>query len=97
MKQFFQKYLDKLFVAIVILFAALPTSASTKIGDLYYNLDSSTYTAEVTSYSPSSDGNQHYVKGEITIPASVTYDSKIYSVTSIGMSSFDSCTGLTSI
>ncbi len=65
--------------------------ASVKIGKLYYYLDSSTKTAEVTY--PSSGK----YSGEITIPSTVTYQSNTYSVTSIGRSAFSGCTGLTSV
>ena len=67
-----------------------------QIGDLYYNLDAANQTAEVTSeksYFP-------YWSTTITtanIPASVTYNSVTYSVTSIGDDAFEGCTGLTSV
>ncbi len=65
-----------------------------QIGDLYYNLDATNQTAEVTSqYSG-------YWSTSITtanIPASVTYNSVSYSVTSIGEYAFYQCTGLTSV
>lgn len=35
--------------------------------------------------------------GDLVIPSTVTYDSKIYSVTSIGESAFYECSGLTSV
>ena len=41
--------------------------------------------------------NDKYYKGCKTIPASVTYLGKTYSVTSIGQEAFDNCSGLTSI
>ena len=63
--------------------------ASTKIGNLYYNLDATNQTAEVAGNSSAS--------GEIIIPASVTYNSVSYSVTSIGEWAFSDCTGLTSV
>ena len=61
-----------------------------KIGGIYYNLDSDTNTASVTS------GDSNY-QGDITIPSSVTYDGTTYSVTSIGSLTFYGCTSLTSI
>ena len=36
-------------------------------------------------------------KGDIVIPETVTYESRSYSVTSIGMSAFNYCGGLTSV
>ena len=72
--------------------------ASTKIGDLYYNLNATNKTAEVTY---KSYANYRYNEGwNITtadIPASVTYSGTTYSVTSIGSYAFESCSGLTSV
>ena len=67
-----------------------------KIGDLYYNLDATNQTAEVTSQNSS----YPYWSTTITtanIPASVEYNSVAYTVTSIGNSAFRECTGLTSV
>ena len=80
----------KLFTLLLAVAASVGTMfASTKIGDLYYNLDATNHTAEV-------DGNRD-VSGEIIIPASVTYNSMTYSVTSIGNYAFYYCSGLTSV
>ena len=60
-----------------------------QIDGIYYNLYSSTRTAEVAyggSYS-----------GAIVIPSSVTYDGDEYSVTSIGQNAFSRCSELTSV
>ena len=62
---------------------------SVRIGDLYYNLDATNQTAEVDRNNSAS--------GEIIIPASVTYNSVSYSVTSIGNYAFSGCSGLTSV
>ena len=63
-------------------------SGKCKIGDLYYNLDATNKTAEVTygEYSGLTTAN---------IPASVTYSGTTYSVTSIGDDAFTYCSGLT--
>ena len=70
-----------------------------KIGDLYYNLDATNQTAEVTYKSYT---NYEYNKGwgitTANIPASVELrDGVGYSVTSIGDEAFAGCTGLTSV
>ena len=70
-----------------------------QIGDLYYNLDATNQTAEVTYKSYT---NYEYNKGwgitTANIPASVEfYDGVGYSVTSIGEWAFSHCTGLTSV
>ena len=73
----------------------------TKIGDLYYNLNSTTKTAEVT-YSTSNSprkGLEVNYPGLTTasIPTTVSYNGLNYSVTSIGIYAFYWCSGLTSI
>ena len=67
-----------------------------QIGDLYYNLNQTNRTAQVTSQNSS----YPYWSTTITtaiIPASVEYNSVAYSVTSIGDYAFEDCSGLTSI
>lgn len=60
-----------------------------KIDGLYYNLDETTQTAEVT-YQWQSHSN--YSGKEIAdIPSSVTYESKPYKVTSVGDHAFNHC------
>ena len=65
-------------------------SASTKIGSIYYELDPSTSTAVVVK-------NPSKYSGSISIPSSVTYNSKTYSVTTIGAGAFQACNALTSV
>ena len=67
-----------------------------QIGDLYYYLDVANQTAEVTSQLSWSSDNYSGLTAA-TIPASVTYNSVSYSVTSIGNCAFQFCTGLTSV
>lgn len=71
---------------------------------LYYNITSNTepYTVEVTYQTGQNVDNNWvgystYPIGNLTIPASVTYNNKIYSVTSIGTDAFSGCRGLTSV
>ena len=82
----------KLFTLFLAVAASVGTmfAQDTKIGNLYYNLNATNKTAEVTSgdYSGLTTAN---------IPASVTYSGTTYSVTSIGRSAFDLCSGLTSV
>ena len=79
------------------LFALLPMLANAddavEIDGIYYNLVVKARQAEVTS-NPSGYG---YYTGAVNIPASVTYDGKEFSVTSIGGSAFGGCSGLTSV
>ena len=82
----------KLFTLLLAVAASVGTmfAQKIKIGDLYYNLDATNQTAEVTSFSDK-------YSGAIVIPSSVSYNSKTFSVTSIGNNAFEGCTGLTSI
>ena len=89
----------KLFTLLLAVAAGVGTMfASTKIGDLYYNLDATNQTAEVTYKSYT---NYEYNEGwgitTANIPASVEYNSVTYSVTSIGECAFRDCTGLISV
>ena len=88
---------QKLFSLLLAIAASVGTMfASTKIGSLYYNLNATNQTAEVT-YQLQWDANNY--SGLITaiIPTSVTYNSTTYSVTSIGNYAFEDCSGLTSV
>ena len=93
----------KLFTLLLAVAASVGTAFAwdyerVQIGDLYYNLDATSQTAEVTYKSYT---NYQYNKGwgitTANIPASVTYSDVAYSVTSIGSSAFRGCTGLTSV
>ncbi len=87
----------KIFIFFFTLIAGTGTIfASTKIGNLYYNLNGTSHTAEVTSQNSRSPYWSTTITAAI-IPASVTYNSVTYSVTSIGDYAFDWCSGLTSV
>ncbi len=83
----------KLFTLLLAVAASVGTMLAEKvqIGNLYYNLDATNLTAEVTSQ------NSGEYSGDIVIPSSVTYNSVSYSVTSIGSAAFRNCTNLTSV
>ena len=85
--------MKKLFLLLCLLCMAGQAMAQTLIDGIYYDLDSGSGTAEVTSV-PS--GSSEY-SGSISIPEHVTYGGATYSVTSIGDNCFSGCTGLTSI
>ena len=64
---------------------------------LYYNITSDN-TVCVTYYSSDNNfQNNNYVSGAVVIPSSVTNNGTPYSVTSIGESAFENCSGLTSV
>ena len=92
------KTTTKLLTTLLLLItAAFTASASVQIGDLYYNLDSSTLTAEVTYLSYGSSSNKSYVSGTLKIPSTIKCNGVTYKVTTIGSSAFRKCTGLTSV
>jgi len=87
----------KLFTLLLAVAASVGTMFAwdyerVQIGDLYYNLDATNQTAEVTSHNSS-----YPYWSTAIIPASVTYNEITYSVTSIGAWAFSDCTGLTSV
>ena len=67
------------------------------IGDLFYNLDATNQTAQVTYQLEWNNNNNYMGLTSANIPASVTYNSATYSVTSIGNYAFNKCSGLTSV
>ena len=69
-----------------------------EVGGIYYNITNATAkTVEVTCKGSNSNEYLNEYSGEVTIPATVTYNGTSYSVTSIGVGAFDNCSGLTSI
>ena len=90
----------KIFILLLAVAASVGTMFAwdyehVQIGDLYYNLKEDK-TAAVT-YELSRSENNYSGLTAATIPASVTYNSVTYSVTSIGDWAFGYCTGLTSV
>ena len=88
----------KLFTLLLTMAASVGTMFAwdyerVQIGNLYYNLDATNKTAEVTS--EYYDNNNYSRLITANIPASVVYDEVEYSVTSIGNWAFASCERLT--
>ena len=72
---------------LLTLLAFLPLLANAdavEIDGIYYNLNAETHKAEVTS-------NPNKYSGEVTVPASITYNATVYSVTAIGELAFMDC------
>ena len=73
---------------MAVLLCSITASAQTRIDDIYYNLNTTDRTAEVTRGTYS---------GSITIPLTVRNGARTYNVTSIGNGAFYNCSGLTDI
>ena len=85
------KKLSSLFFVLIIGVGTM-LADPVKIGDLYYNLNDETHTAEFTKIS----GVKY--SGSITIPATVTSEASVtYDVTSIAENACYSCPDLTSV
>lgn len=86
-----KKYLTIFLSVILSMIASTASSYDFYDAHLYYNITSSTppLTVEVTK-SPERVGSEYYSEysGKITIPESVTYGGRLYSVTSIGNEAF---------
>lgn len=73
---------------LACLLPAIGIAQELEVGDIYYHIDGDT--AIVTS------GNYPY-SGDVTIPADITLDGKVYPVTAIGSAAFRDCSSLTSV
>ena len=88
---------------IFTLFAALTLSAGalfasdTTVDGIYYDFNATNLTATVTYRGSNSSSYADEYTGDVVIPATVNYDGKTYSVTSIGNGAFEYCSGLTSV
>ena len=89
----------KLFSLFLALAASVGTmfASDTKVSGIWYDFDDSSQTASVTFRGKNYYEYKNEYSGSVTIPASVSYKGKTYSVTSIGDYAFRGCTGLTSI
>lgn len=86
-------------LTLIALFCAVYAQAifyGVKIGDLYYDLSSSSYSGNTATVTSPSSSSEKY-SGDIIIPSSVTYEGTTYNVTYIKSYAFRNCTGLISI
>ena len=82
--------MKKILCTLSLMLVVFTTHAAVEINGIYYNLNSSTQTAEVTS-------NPNKYSGSVYLYNQVYYGGKYYKITSISSSAFRNCTGLTYI
>ena len=89
MKQRFILFVSTLVLSIV--FGNRASAYDVEVDGIYYNLDTTNKTAEVTYR------EQYPYSGVIVIPSSITVNESDYDVTGIGYHAFYECSGLTSV
>ena len=83
--------------AVLLLSAATASAHDFEVDGIYYIKNSDGTSVRVTYKGSSYNDYSNEYSGAVTIPTSVTYSGKIYSVTSIGNCAFYGCSGLTSV
>ena len=91
MKQRFILFVSTLVLSIF--FGCYALAYDVKVDGIYYNIDKTNKTAEVTY----KDRYYNSYSGVIEIPSSVTVNESNYDVTAIGSYAFGLCSGLTSV
>ena len=93
------KTLSILLAVLMSMAASMASAHDFEVDGIYYQITSSTtpYTVAVSYEGPSWDYSSDEYTGRITIPETVSYNGKVYSVTSIGYEAFRYCRGLTSV
>lgn len=94
-----QKFFMRLVaVAAVLLLGTTTASAHDfEVDGIYYDINSDGISVSVTHKGSSYSSYSNEYSGAVTIPASVTYSGKTYTVTSIDNYTFRDCRGLTSV
>ena len=82
----------------VLLGSVMANAHDFEVDGIFYDILSSTdLTVKVTYEGYSSNSYKEEYSGVVIIPSSVTYNSRTYSVTSIGGCAFEDCSSLTSV
>jgi len=81
-------------LSVLLMMALLSFAHDFEVGGIYYYIKSSSDLTVAVTFRGTSSG--HYT-GAVNIPATVTYNGKTYSVTTISGHAFNGCRGLTSI
>ena len=91
-------YIKQLLTALLLLCSTAASAHDFEVGGIYYNITDEANNKVSVTYRGSYDYTySDEYSGAVTIPSSVTYNGKTYSVTSIGDNAFWGCTNLTSI
>ena len=90
------KTLKHLFAAMLLLCSMAVNAHDFEVDGIYYNISNSYSKTVSVTYFGTSNTSAVY-SGEVVIPATVTYDDVVYSVTSIGYHAFYGCSGLTKV
>lgn len=88
---------NSLIVLLTLPIAVTSTAHDFEVDGIYYGKNSDGTSVYVTYKGDSSDAYSDEYSGSVTIPEKVTYSGTTYSVTSIGGSAFENCSGLTSV
>ena len=91
MKHYLPNSLRALFLSLAVLLSLPMLAVEVEIDGINYDLVAKAKQAAVIAKSSGK------YSGEVVIPESVTDNGSTYSVTSIGMSAFSGCSGLTSV
>lgn len=93
------KTIKQLLITVAVLLCSIVASAHDFEADgIYYNIISvNDLTVAVTYKGNSYDEISNEYSGEVIIPETIAYKSKVLKVTSIGDDAFSDCSGLTSI
>ena len=92
------KRLKILFTVLCALCSTMTFAHDFEVDSIYYNITDATNKTVAVTYSGSSYNSvTNEYTGSVVIPESVSYNGKVYSVTSIGNSAFYNCDGLTSV
>ena len=93
------KYFSFLMTTLMSMVASVASAHDFEVDGIYYRgtSDYFPYTVEVTYRGKYYSSYSNEYTGSVIIPESVTYNSKTYSVTSIGINAFRDCGGLTSV
>ena len=91
--------MKRFYTLLILLVGVLSTllAHDAEVNGIYYNLDTTNKTAEVTYRGEGYKSYDSEYSGSVNIPASITYNSVSYKVLSIGDDAFYGCVNMTSI